>query len=149
MSGAADREALLKRIGISKKLFSRAQWTEAARVGQESGASPGEALVDQGVLSVDQLRGLERAVLYRMGRDEDKELAKIILDSGYAPREAVEAALERQKEVYSATGKLARLGDVLLEGRVLADPQIRAAKKILEIAKSSRRPSTREDDSNG
>src|SRR5271170_1826878 len=48
------------------------------------------ALVKMGAISPDQLRSLFRAVDYRVGRNEDKDLARVILDSGYAEEAAVE-----------------------------------------------------------
>jgi hypothetical protein len=146
LSSAADRAEVLKRIGIAQKVFSKAQWRDALAQSQRVNRSVGDVLVAQRVISAEQLRALDRAVSYRMGRNEDKELARVILDSSYADEAAVEAAMEQQKEIYNSSGKLARLCDLLLDRRALSESQHIAARKILDIAKATERPPTNPDD---
>jgi hypothetical protein len=131
----ASREDLYRQIGLQQKLFSVAQLEAAGRQAAGSGGSVGEGLVANGALSQDQHRGLERAVTYRLGRDEDKRIAKIIVESGYAQEHSVEAALKRQKEFYGQTGELIRLGTVLVEQGEISDSQGVAARKIYDIEK--------------
>lgn len=131
------RDEIMRKIGVAQKLFSKAQWKEAAEKGRSG--SPGDALVKMGVLTSDQLRALGRAVDYRIGRNEDKELARVILDSGYADEGAVKEAMEHQKELYGSSGKLVRLCDLLKQQSLLSESQQIAARKILDIAKAAKR----------
>lgn len=132
---AVNRVKLLRKIGISQKLFSRAQWKDAEAEAEARGGEVASLLVGLGFVSKDQLRGLERAVDYRIGRDEDKSLAKVIVDSGYADAATVESALRQQKDLYGKTGELARICDLLMNGGTLSESQHLAARKIHEIAR--------------
>ena len=121
-----------EKIGLQQKLFSRQQLIAARRSVGPTGDA-GEELVRQGVLNEQQLRGLMRAVAYRIGRDEDKEIAKVIIDSSYCSAEAVEEALRKQKDFYGKTGELLRLGVLLVRSRSLSESQRIAAHKIYGI----------------
>jgi len=66
---------------------------------------------ERGWAPPEKLRGLERAVAYRIEREEDKSLAKMILDYGYASEAAVEEAMKKQKDRYSKSGEITRLCD--------------------------------------
>jgi ASC-1-like (ASCH) protein len=132
--GTSDERANhFEKIGVQQRLFTRHQFLQAKRAARERGVAPGEILLSQGSLNREQLRGLDRAVTYRIGRDEDKAIAKIIIDSNYCEAPSVEGALKRQKEFYSRTGELMRLGVLLVEGRTLSESQRIAAYKIHEI----------------
>ncbi|MBL4848045.1 MAG: hypothetical protein JKY65_21220 [Planctomycetes bacterium] len=133
MGTADERANHFEKIGVQQRLFSRHQFLQARREARERGVSPGEVLHGEGLLNREQLRGLDRAVTYRIGRDQDKAIAKIIIDSNYCEAPAVEGALKRQKEFYSKTGELMRLGVLLVEGRTLSESQRIAAYKIHEI----------------
>jgi uncharacterized protein (UPF0371 family) len=136
----AFRDEIMRKIGVSQKLFSKSQWKDATDLrAKMGGGSVGDALVKMGAINPDQLRALFRAVDYRIGRNEDKELARVILDSGYADERAVKKALDDQKELYGSTGKLTRLCDLLMESSLLSESQHIAARKILDIAKASKR----------
>lgn len=134
----AAREQVVVQIGVQQRLFTREQADEARR------ASPGapltDALVARGVLSRDQARGLERAAIYRLGRDEDKRVAQIIVDSGYCPENRVQEALRRQKEIYGKSGELVRLGTLLMDDGSITDSQHIAALKIFQIERTGLRP---------
>ena len=80
---AEERANHFEKIGVQQRLFSRHQFLQAKRSAGERGVVPGELLCEEGVLNREQLRGLDRAVTYRIGRDEDKAIAKIIIDSNY------------------------------------------------------------------
>lgn len=144
---AVDREKLLRKIGLSQKLFSRGQWKEAEGEASRRADAVPTLLLELGYISRDQLRGLERAVDYRIGRDEDKTLAKVIVDSGYADAPTVEDALRQQKELYGKTGELARIGDLLMNGGSLSETQHLAARKINDISRLAQRRA--EDESGG
>lgn len=121
-----------EKIGLQQKLFSRQQVIAARRAVGQTG-DVGQELVRQGILGQQQLKGLERAVAYRIGRDEDKEIAKVIIDSSYCSAEAVEDALRKQKDFYAKTGELMRLGVLLVRSRELSESQAIAARKIYGI----------------
>lgn len=147
MNPLSPRDEVMRKIGIAQKIFSKNQWAEALTVrAKMGGGSVGDALVKMGAISPDQLRALFRAVDYRLGRNEDKELARVILDSGYADEAGVKQALAQQKKEYGASGKLVRLCDLLMDRSLLSESQHIAARKILDIARSARRPDTAPDE---
>ncbi|MGE0712973.1 MAG: hypothetical protein AB7N76_24390 [Planctomycetota bacterium] len=119
-----------EKIGIQQRLFTRAQLGAALQAARQQGRGVGEVLLAQRILTAEQLKGLERAVSYRLGRDEDKEIAKIIIDSNYCQAESVEEAMRKQKEFYAKTGELMRLGVLLVQARDLSESQRIAAHKI-------------------
>lgn len=137
----ADRDEIMRKIGVAQKLFSKTQWKDAVELRTRSGAggSVGDSLVKLGAINGDQLRALFRAVDYRIGRNEDKELARVILDSHYANEKAVKQALEQQKDMYGSSGKLVRLCELLMQSSLLSESQHIAARKILDIAKAQKR----------
>lgn len=139
---AAAREQILVQIGVQQRLFSREQAEEVRRASPS--APLADALVSRGVLTREQARGLERAVVYRLGRDEDKRVAQIIVDSGYCPESRVQEALRRQKDIYSKSGELIRLGTLLMDDGSLTDSQHIAAVKIFRIERAGIRPGTLE-----
>jgi hypothetical protein len=102
-------------------------------ISRQRGAPVGDVLVEQGTLTREQNRGLERAVTYRVGRDEDKGVAKIIIDSKYCDPTLVEQALKKQKDFYAKTGELMRLGNLLVQSDDLTESQRIAAHKIMDI----------------
>jgi ASC-1-like (ASCH) protein len=126
-----------EKIGVQQQLFTRQQLATANRGARQAGLAVGDMMVQQGVLTREQLRGLERAVIYRMGRDQDKGIAKIIIDSHYCAADAVEEALRQQKEFYGKTGELLRLGVLLVKARDLSESQRVAAHKIHGIEQGS------------
>jgi hypothetical protein len=132
-----QRKRLFESIGVQQKLFDRSNYAEAVRDAAQQGKTPGELLVERGTLSREQLRGLERAVTYRIGRDEDKEIAKIIVDSQYCKPRAVDEALRHQKKFYGQTGELIRIGAFLVKNRSLSESQRVAAYKIRGFEKRS------------
>ncbi len=136
---AAARDQLFVQIGLQQKLFSQGQLDDARR-SAAPGRSLGEALLDRGALSREAYRGLDRAVTYRLGRDEDKRIAQIIVDSGYCSEARVEEALRRQKDFYGKTGELLRIGSLLVEEGAMTDSQAMAAGKIYRIERTSNRP---------
>lgn len=139
---AASRDQIFIQIGVQQRLFTQQQVDETRRAA--AGAPLGEALVARGVISREQHRGLERAVTYRLGRDEDKRIAQIIVDSGYCQETRVQDALKRQKDVYAKSGELMRIGSLLLEDGTLTDSQHIAASKIFLIERASLKPGTLE-----
>jgi hypothetical protein len=134
-AGLDVREEHYVQIGLQQRLFTQAEVDGFKR--SAPGRSVGDLLVERGVLSKEQHKGLDRAVTYRLGRDEDKRVAQIIVDSGYCSEERVEAAMKRQKDFYGKTGELMRLGALLIEGGDLTDSQHLAASKIYRIEKGS------------
>ena len=140
MSDTDPRTKLFEQIGLQQKLFSRPDLQSALQLSKQRGQKVGDVLVEQGTLTREQLRGLDRAVTYRVGRDEDKEIAKIIVDSSYCDPASVEAALKRQKDFYSKTGELVRLGTLLVEGQELTESQKIAAHKIHRIEQQASAP---------
>jgi hypothetical protein len=129
----AKRETLLEQIGLQQRLFTGEEVERARHVARQQGLRLSDLLVEQGTLTAEQARGLERAVTYRIGRDQDKNVAKIIVDSKYCDPNAVEAALKKQKEFYAKTGELMRLGTLLVQSFALTESQKIAAHKIHEI----------------
>lgn len=134
------REQVFVQIGVQQRLFTQQQVEEARRAGQPLA----EALVARGTLTREQARGIERAVTYRLGRDEDKRVAQIIIDSGYCHEPRVQEALKRQKEVYGKSGELVRLVTLLMDGGSITESQHIAAMKIFSIERGSLKPGTLE-----
>ncbi len=140
-----QREKLFQQIGTQQKLFNNEEFERARHLSRQRGALVGDILVEQGTLTREQSRGLERAVTYRVGRDEDKGVAKIIIDSKYCDPVSVELALKKQKDFYSRTGELMRLGNLLVTGDDLTESQRIAAHKIMDIEVRTQSGSRRQE----
>ena len=75
------RTRIFEQIGIQQQLFSREALREAQTAARGSSKPIADVLVELESLTKDQVRGLDRAVTYRIGRDQDKMIAKIISDT--------------------------------------------------------------------
>lgn len=127
---AEERASAYVQIGLQQNLFKKEHVKEAERAGQPIH----ELLLARKVLTPDQHKGLERAVVYRLGRDEDRRVAQLLLEHGYTNQAAIEKALEQQKEVYGKTGELMRLLALLVQAGALTPSQQTAAQKLLKLA---------------
>lgn len=92
-----------------------------------------EILMEQGKVSKSHHQAIERAVKYRLQREDDKMLGQIMIVSDYAPEKVVVEALEEQKALYSKTGETKTLEELLIaQGAITADHAL-AAKKIRKL----------------
>jgi hypothetical protein len=131
---ASDEDArLYGEIGRKQKLFTGAQFDSACQAA--SGRHPGEVLLEGGVLSRGQHKGLIRAVAYTRGREEDKRIAQILVDNRYCEGTSVRKALKAQKEIYGKSGQLVRLGALLVDQGTLTASQHTAARKLYELGR--------------
>ena len=140
------RAKAFEQIGIQQQLFDREQVQRAWRIADDEGLELRECLLREGALDRSQLRGLERAVTYRLGRDDDKEIAELLIESHYCEAPAVETALTRQKELYTQSGELVRLGVLLVRSRAITETQRIASDKIhgiVRVSGSQRSPNKR------
>lgn len=139
MSGGASVDEAERRakayaeIGIQQRLFKDTHVREAEKARQPLP----EYLLAHRLLTPDQHTGLERAVSYRLGRDEDKKVAHLVVEHGYCSEAAVAKALKQQKEFYAKTGQLIRLGNLLVETGSLTDSQHLAAMKLFRLSARS------------
>ena len=131
-----ERDAVYAQIGRSQRLFSQPQIELAAK--QHPDLPLGKALVKLGVVDTSQHEGVLRAVDYRLGREEDKRLAQVLVEHRYCDQAAVKRALEQQKTLYHERGECQRLATLLLEGESITDGQHLAARKILQFERAPR-----------
>lgn len=126
-----QRARVYVEIGLQQRLFQPKHVDEAAR---EKQPLP-EYLLARGLISPDQHTGLERAVSYRLGRDEDKRVAQLVVEHGYCSESAVAKALKQQKALYARSGQLVRLGTLLVDAGSLSDSQHLAAMKLFRLGR--------------
>jgi hypothetical protein len=132
---AVDREKIFVKMGLENKYVTEAQ----IRKGQEHQAQQrargvemtlGEALMDMKVIGKTQYLTIQRAANYKIQRSSDKILARILIESDYAPKAEVLDAMAWQKEHYTKDGVCRPVGDLLIERGFLTVEQLKAAQKI-------------------
>ena len=130
-----DRDRLFVKAGIDQKVITDGhlkkaheyQANQRAR-GVEMGI--GEALMDLKLLNKTQYLTIQRAIHYKLQRNADKVLARVIIESDYAPKQEVLEAMAWQKEQFGKDGSARAVGDLLIERGFLTVEQLKAAQKI-------------------
>src|SRR5437762_14110272 len=116
----ADREKIFIKMGLENKYIDDAQ----VKKGQDHKAKQqargvdmtlGEALMDLKIIGKTQYLTIQRAASYKLQRQSDKVLARILIESDYAPKAEVLDAMAWQKEHYTKDGICRPVGDVLIE----------------------------------
>lgn len=138
MSLAIDRDKLFRKLALENRFVDEAGLARAREHQQAQRArgveiSLGEALMDLRLINRTQYLTIQRAGHYKLQRQQDKELARILIKSEYAPKEAVLEAMQYQKEHYTRDGVCRPVGDLLIERSYLTVEQLKAAQKILAL----------------
>ena len=107
-------DEVVREIGVQQGLFTREQAASAMAKLQELAARgqtfPLSVVLEKLTIITETDRlALENASRYRVHRDDDKEVARIIKESNYAPDHAVDLALSAQKDHYRQSGETIRL----------------------------------------
>jgi hypothetical protein len=132
---AADRDKIFIKMGLENKYIDDAQ----VKKGKEYQAQQrvrgvdmtiGEALMDLKLINKTQYLTIQRAANYKIQRSSDKVLARILIESDYAPKQEVLDAMAWQKEHYTKDGVCRPVGDLLIERGFLTVEQLKAAQKI-------------------
>ena len=137
----SEFDEVVREIGLSQGVFNDAQartaldkLTQLEAQGQSFSLSV--VLQRMNLISETDRVALENAATYRVHRDSDKEIAKIIGDSGYTDLGIIEKALSEQKEHYRATGETLRVGHFLVNQGYLSEAQRIAAEKLFTLGNS-------------
>lgn len=93
----------------------------------------GAALLDIEAINKTQYLTVQRAAFYKIQRSWDKRLARVIIESDYAPKQQMLEIMAFQKEHYTREGVCRRGGDLLIERGILTVEQLKAAEKILAL----------------
>ena len=133
-----DREKVFVKMGLENKYVTDAQ----IKKGQDYQAQQrtkgvemtlGEALMELKLLNKTQYLTIQRAASYKVQRSLDKVLARVIIESDYAPKAEVLDAMAWQKEHYTKDGVCRPVGDLLIERGFLTVEQLKAAQKITAL----------------
>ena len=132
---SVDREKLFIKLGLENKYIADAQVKKAHEYLATQRArgvemTIGEALMDLKLLNKSQYLLVQRAIHYKLQRNGDKVLARVIIESDYAPKQEVLDAMAYQKDHYNKDGACRPVGDLLIERGHLTVEQLKAAQKI-------------------
>ncbi len=132
---AADRDKIFVKMGLENKYVTEAQIQKGKEYQAQQRArgiemSIGEALMDLRLINKTQYLTIQRAANYKIQRSGDKVLARILIESDYAPKAEVLDAMAWQKEHYARDGVCRPVGDILIERGFLTVEQLKAARKI-------------------
>jgi hypothetical protein len=132
---SVDREKLFVKVGMENKFINdghikKAHEYQANQRGRGVEMSVGEALMDLKLLNKTQYLTIQRAIHYKLQRNGDKVLARVIIESDYAPKQEVLDAMASQKDQYNKDGNCRPVGDLLIERGFLTVEQLKAAQKI-------------------
>ncbi|HVY63127.1 MAG TPA: hypothetical protein VHF22_15825, partial [Planctomycetota bacterium] len=91
---SVDREKLFVKAGIEHKFINEGHIRKAHEYQANQRArgvemSVGEALMDLKLLNKQQYLTVQRALNYKLQRNGDKVLARVIIESDYAPKQEV------------------------------------------------------------
>src|SRR5581483_4694479 len=132
-------EELFTRIALDNKLLTKFQLKKALdeqeRRAKEDGKRPpiGDVLKALGFLTERQYQSVENAQRYREQRDFDKRFGRQVLRMQLLDQAKVEAALEDQKQIYSKSGNVQTLAEVLVEKKLLTAAQAEEVKRQIEL----------------
>ena len=132
---AVDRDRLFVKAALEHKYVTEAHVKKANEFQANQRArgiemTAGEALMDLKLLNKTQYLQVQRAIHYKMQRNLDKVLARVIIESDYAPKQEVLEAMADQKEQFNKDGNCRPVGDLLIERGFLTVEQLKAAQKI-------------------
>lgn len=135
---AIDREKLFKKLAIenrfaTEKALRKAKEHQANQRARGVDLSLGEALLELKLLNRTQYLTIQRAGAYKIQRSYDKVLARILIESDYAPKQEVLETLAWQKDQYTREGTCRPIGDVLIERGYLTVEHLKAAEKIKQL----------------
>ncbi len=130
-----DREKLFVKVGMENKFISDGHIKKAHEYMANHRArgvemTIGEALMDLKLLNKQQYLTIQRAIHYKIQRNADKVLARVIIESDYAPKQEVLEAMSDQKDQYNKDSTCRPVGDLLIERGMLTVEQLKAAQKI-------------------
>lgn len=138
----SEYDQVVREIGLSQGIFS-AQQAEMALNKLRELESQGQpyplsvVLERMGLVDETDRIALENAARYRIHRDADKEIARIVKDSGYADQATVDQCLSEQKNHYRATGETLRISEFLIRRGAISEAQKIAAEKLYELGSFS------------
>jgi len=135
---SVDRERLFVKAAIEHKFLTdahlkKAHEYQAGQRGRGVEVTIGEALMDLKLLSKTQYLTVQRAINYKLQRNGDKVLARVIIESDYAPKQEVLDAMGNQKDQFNKDGTCRPVGDLLIERGFLTVEQLKAAQKITAL----------------
>ena len=130
-----DRERLFVKSAVEQKFVNeghirKAHEYQANQRARGIEVTTGEALLDLKLLNKTQYLSVQRTIHYKLQRNGDKVLARVIIESDYAPKQEVLEAMQDQKEQFSKDGSCRPVGDLLIERGALTVEQLKAAQKI-------------------
>lgn len=130
-----DREKLFVKAALENKYIGdghlkKAHEYQAQQRARGVEVTMGEALMDMKLLNKTQYVSIQRAIHYKLQRNGDKVLARVIIESDYAPKQEVLDAMSFQKDHFNKEGVCRPVGDVLIERGFLTVEQLKAAQKI-------------------
>ena len=132
---SVDREKLFVKAALENKYINDGHMKKAHEYAAQQRSrgvelTAGEALMDLKLLNKTQYVSIQRAIHYKLQRNGDKVLARVIIESDYAPKEEVLSAMSYQKDYFNKEGVCRPVGDVLIERGFLTVEQLKAAQKI-------------------
>lgn len=125
----ADLQEQIGEIGVEAGLLTHAQ-LEAAR---SEGTFP-QSLIRDGVLDRTQIADLRRAAQFRVARNEDKALGKLMAGHGYVPESMIKAALLVQRQTFEEGGRLVRLSELMVRTGTLTRGHVVALHKLHKLS---------------
>ncbi|RME73598.1 MAG: hypothetical protein D6776_06795 [Planctomycetota bacterium] len=138
MALVIDRDKLFRKLALENRFVDeaglrRAREHQKSQQARGLDVSLGEALMDLKLINRTQYLTIQRAGHYKLQRQQDKDLARVLIKNDYASREAVLDAMQYQKDHYTRDGVCRPLGDLLIERGELTVEQLKAAQKILAM----------------
>ena len=130
-----DREKIFVKMALENKYVVDAQIKKGQEFQAQNRArgvdmTIGEALMELKLINKTQYLTIQRAASYKLQRAKDKSLARILIESDYAPKDEVLGAMAFQKDHYTKDGICRPVGDLLIERGFLTVEQLKAAQKI-------------------
>lgn len=150
---AETTQSIFLKIARDKGLLTEAQVTKVLRMQDVERARGGaarsidEISLEAGLLTIEQVKGLERGVRYYVVRKADKRYATEAESRGIVDHDTVVNCLNKQKLDFTQRNRLARLSKLLLEieaitleqDAVLRDAVIERVKRKQEQIASAQR----------
>ena len=98
-----------------------------------------ELLVQQGILTAENITNLLKEHTYFKARSKDLEFGNVAIASGLVPEEQVQEFLKEQEDHFTNTKETVRLGAMLVEKEVLTKHQNNLIIKHLQSQKTDKK----------
>ncbi|HPY75553.1 MAG: FHA domain-containing protein [Planctomycetes bacterium] len=134
------KDLVICRLAVKNQMLMHETIKDLIRFQEERDADTiEELLVQQGILTAENITNLLKEHTYFKARSKDLEFGNVAIASGLVPEEQVQEFLKEQEDHFTNTKETVRLGAMLVEKEVLTKHQNNLIIKHLQSQKTDQK----------